>query len=93
MSAVVRDWWGPQRQTRAGYQDVKECRRRHSLDLAQSRIELLGASGPVEYRDWDNQMKGNNSLINELEVLNQPPFIWLLMDSKNSSVIEACAFH
>jgi hypothetical protein len=34
-------------------------------------------------------MKGNDSLINELEVLNQPPFIWPLMDSKNRSAIEA----
>jgi hypothetical protein len=28
-------------------------------------------------------MKGNDSLINESEVLNKPPYIWLLMDSKN----------
>jgi hypothetical protein len=52
VSAVVRDWLGPERQTRAGYQDVKECRRRHPLDLAQSSIELLGVSGPIEYRGW-----------------------------------------
>jgi hypothetical protein len=42
MSAVVRDWWVPQRQTGAGYQDVKECRIMNPLDLAQSKIEFLG---------------------------------------------------
>jgi hypothetical protein len=34
-------------------------------------------------------MKGIDSLINESEVLNQPPFICPLMDSKNRSVLGA----
>jgi hypothetical protein len=58
MSAIVRDGWGPQRQTRAGYQDVKECRRRHPLDLAKSSVELLGVSGPIEYRGWGQLDEG-----------------------------------
>jgi hypothetical protein len=58
MSAVVRDWWHPQRQTRAGYQDVKECRRRHPLDLAQSSIELLVVFEPIEYRGWGQLYEG-----------------------------------
>jgi hypothetical protein len=37
----------------------------------------------------NNLVKGNDCLINELEVLNQPPFIWPLTDSKNRSVIGA----
>jgi hypothetical protein len=50
MSAVVRDWWGSQRQTKASYQDIKECRRRHPLALVQSSNKLLGIFGPKEYR-------------------------------------------
>jgi hypothetical protein len=34
-------------------------------------------------------MKGNDSLINESEVLNQPPFIRPRTDCKNRSVIGA----
>jgi hypothetical protein len=41
----------------------------------------------------NNQIKGNDRLINELEVLNQPSYIWPLMDSKNRNVIRSEAFH
>jgi hypothetical protein len=34
-------------------------------------------------------MKRKNNLINESEVLIQPPFIWSLMDHKNRNVIGA----
>jgi hypothetical protein len=51
--------WGPQRQTRAGYEDVKGYRRRHSLALAQSSSELLGVFGPIEYRGWEQLDEGD----------------------------------
>jgi hypothetical protein len=52
-------------------------------------MEPLRVFGPTGIRVGDNWMKGNDSLINELEILNQPPFIWPLADSKNKSVIGA----
>jgi hypothetical protein len=61
----VRDWWGPQRQTKTGYQDVKtgyqdvkECRRSPHLDLAQRTIEFLGVYGPIECRGWGQLDEG-----------------------------------
>jgi hypothetical protein len=49
---------GSSKANKDGYQDVKECRRRHPLDLAQSSIELLGVCGPIEYRDWGQSDEG-----------------------------------
>jgi hypothetical protein len=70
---------------------VEECKRKHPLNLIQSNIGLLRVFEPIEYRDWDQLVEGNDCFFNKPEILNKPPFIWSFSDSKNRRIVGAGA--
>jgi hypothetical protein len=88
---AVKCLWALQRQTEADCQGAEECKRKHPLKLVQSNIGLLRVFEPVEIGIGNNWMKENDCFTNELEVLNQSPFVWPLVDSKNRNIIGAGA--
>jgi hypothetical protein len=54
----VRGYWGLRRQIEADCQDAEECKKKHLLNLVQSKIGLLRVFEPIEYRDWEQLVGG-----------------------------------